>query len=140
MITIIQAIAVAAAIMQSQSVVNDRLLDAVRQVESSGNDKAVSRAGARGPYQFMPKTWAEWSNDRPFNDAFDPVISRQVAFRYLVWIEVTIEKWSGNPATLEQVCSAYNGGIGRLRKCGFNWEWMPTESVNYVHKIKAELK
>ena len=136
---LINAMSFVSSMPQCQASIVNGVLDAIRQVESSGNNNAVSPVGARGPYQFMPNTWAEFANGRSFDDAFDPTISRKVAYRYIVWIKVTIEKWSKQKATLEQVCSAYNGGIGRLRRCGFNYEWMPKESVSYVHKIKAEL-
>lgn len=47
----------------------ERLLDSVKQVESGGNTRAVSPAGALGPYQFMPATAEEYGVKDPFNES-----------------------------------------------------------------------
>lgn len=94
---------------------------------------AVSPKGARGPYQFMRATWED-RTDRPFSDAYNPIISRQIALKQILWINDTLTAWSGS-ASLEQILAAYNGGIGRLRNCSYNVNKMPEESRTYVKKI-----
>jgi hypothetical protein len=65
-------------------------LDRLAQAESRNDPAAISRAGARGPYQFMEATFkfvvaqmgrqADWQWPE---DAHDPGISRAVAHRYI---------------------------------------------------------
>jgi soluble lytic murein transglycosylase-like protein len=69
----------------------ERLLDAVRQVESGGNPNAVSPKGAKGPYQFMDATAAEYG----VKDSFDETQSREGARKYL-------NKLHGQFGTVEQ--------------------------------------
>jgi hypothetical protein len=137
---VISAIVCTAGYVQAQSPpwLDDRFLDSIRQVESGGNDKALSIKGARGPYQFMKKTWMEASKGQDFNLAYDPVISRGVCKSYFVWISSTITKWQGKDATWEQCAAAYNGGVGNLRKVNFDWHKMPSESVEYVEKVRKQ--
>lgn len=80
------------------------LLDAQRQVESGGNNNAVSPAGAQGPYQFMPATAASVGLQNPF----DPVASRQAAATYDSQL---YKQFGGNPAL---ALAAYNAGPGRV--------------------------
>src|SRR5210317_1536212 len=63
-------------------VIDDAMLDAVKQVESGNNPYAVSNKGAAGPYQIMLSTALKPGyNTTPISskDRFDPTISRQFA-------------------------------------------------------------
>jgi soluble lytic murein transglycosylase-like protein len=108
-------------------------LDIVAEIESGGNPKAISRCGARGLCQLMPATWnahaekgEQWSN---------PLHNRQVARRYLLWIQSTLKKW-GDPKWNQpsHLLACYNGGIGRFRRCGFDIRRMPGETRRYIEK------
>jgi len=70
-------------------------LDILRQIESGGNPSAVSRAGARGPYQFLRPAWQDAARSMAARSAIpepefdydkrvtDETISRAMAWEYL---------------------------------------------------------
>lgn len=118
----------------------DRLLSALIAVESGGDAQAVSPKGARGPFQFMRPTWDDHADGVPYSRATDPDAARVVAVRYLAWLDRTITKWQGRPASLEQVLASWNGGVGRLRERGFKVENMPAESREFVCKVKRAME
>ena len=83
------------------------VLAAIGQIESGdGANNGPSSAGARGPMQFMPATWAEWGingfgppGSPDINNPLDAVPS---AARMLC------AAGAGSPATLAQAIFAYN--------------------------------
>lgn len=105
----------------------ERLLDAIRHVESGGNAGAVSPKGAKGPYQFMDATAAQYGVSDPFNEEQ----SRAGARRYM---NDLLEMFNGD---LDSAIVAYNGGPGRLQKRG-SIAAMPMESRAYLVKVKAQ--
>lgn len=113
----------------------NKLLDSIAKVESNNNPNAIGADGERGAYQIMLGTWEEHSSYH-FDMAFDPIISRQVAMNYIGWIEQTLEYWGiGRAVTIEDIAAAYNGGIGRYRRRGFDVSQMPQITQNYVRKV-----
>ena len=104
----------------------DDLLDAIRQAESGGNNKAVSRAGAKGPYQFMPSTAREFGLEG--DDVFDPVKSRVAAKEK---VNGLLDQYGGDTP---MAIAAYNLGQGNLRKVGGDYNRVP-ETKNYVNKV-----
>jgi hypothetical protein len=108
------------------SVDMERLLDSVRHVESGGNDNAISPKGAKGPYQFMDATAAEYGVTNPY----DEPQAREGARRYLTNL---MGQFNGD---VESAIVAYNGGAGRLKKRG-SIEAMPEESRNYLTKVMS---
>jgi Transglycosylase SLT domain len=83
------------------------VLAAIGQIESGdGANDGPSSAGALGPMQFMPATWAEWGIDgfgqagKP--DIMNPLDAVPSASRLLC------AAGAGNPATLAQAIFAYN--------------------------------
>jgi Transglycosylase SLT domain/LysM domain len=77
------------------------------QVESAYESGAVSPAGAEGPYQFMPSTWAMLGF--PAGQEFDWATSTHA---YVVLMRQLLD-WSGGNARL--ALAAYNAGQG-------NWQ------------------
>ena len=83
------------------------VLAAIGQIESGdGANNGPSSAGALGPMQFMPATWAEWGIDG-FGppgppDIMNPLDAIPSAARMLC------AAGAGNPATLSQAIFAYN--------------------------------
>ncbi|MBB6694368.1 lytic transglycosylase domain-containing protein [Cohnella xylanilytica] len=105
------------------------LLAAVAQAESSWNPNAVSSAGARGLFQFMPATAKGYGID-PTN----PVQATDAAGKMLSGL---MAKYDGD---LSKALAAYNWGGGNLdkaiKKYGSNWlSHAPTETQKYIRKI-----
>lgn len=120
----------------------DRLLLALRDTESLGSDVSrPNRKGALGPYQFKRDTWNDHARGVPWAQAVDEPTARVVAVRYLAWLDRTITKWQGKPATLDQVLAAWNGGIGTLRSVGFDPAAMPyEESRSFPGKVRKAME
>jgi hypothetical protein len=83
------------------------VLAAIGQIESGdGANNGPSSAGALGPMQFMPATWAEWGIDGfgppGAPDIMNPLDAVPSAARLLC------AAGGGNPATLSQAIFAYN--------------------------------
>ena len=82
------------------------VLAAIGRIESDHNRKpGVSSAGARGPMQFMPATWAEYGIDGDGDgviDIMDPGDAIPSAARYLC------ANGGGQPATLSSAIWNYN--------------------------------
>lgn len=111
----------------------ERLLDALRKVESNDNPKAVSSKGALGAYQFMPSTAKEYGLEDPFNEP-------QARVAALRKIEDDYKRFGD----LELALAAYNAGSGRIQKLlketgGSSFSdiaaRLPKETRDYVPKI-----
>lgn len=109
-----------------QTGITPQLLDAVKHVESRGNVNAVSPAGARGPYQFMPATAAQYG----LKDPHDEPSARDAAARYLTDLA---KQFGGD---VDKALLAYNWGPGNVRKGGP----MPKEAQEYVGKVRTAEK
>lgn len=108
-------------------VITPQILDAVKHVESRGNVNAVSHAGARGPYQFMPATAKQYG----LVDPHDEPSAREAAGRYLTDLS---RQFGGD---VDKALLAYNWGPGNVKKGGS----MPLEAQQYVGKVRmAEQK
>jgi LysM repeat protein len=77
------------------------------QVESNYDSGAISPAGAEGPYQFMPSTWATLGF--PAGQEFDWATSTHA---YISFMRLLLA-WSGG--NVRQALAAYNAGQG-------NWQ------------------
>lgn len=98
--------------------VDANLLAIVTLVESGGDPRAVSPAGARGLMQVMPATGGDIARQRKIADfaeehLFDPVTNVDFGAWYLA---AQIRRfWDADPQrTVELAAAAYNGGPGRL--------------------------
>lgn len=91
--------------------------------ESGFDPEVVSRAGAQGVAQFMPKVAEEWGLKNPF----DPHAALVASARFLRSLYEQFGNWG-------LAAAAYNGGMGRVQK------WMkggklPDETRHYVMTI-----
>jgi hypothetical protein len=86
----------------------ESLVRAVIHTESNFNQHAVSRAGAMGLMQLMPKTASSLGVTRPF----DPQQSIYGGCRYL---RLLANRYSGD---MVLVLAAYNAGAGNVEKYG----------------------
>lgn len=92
--------------------------------ESSFNSKTISRAGAQGIAQFMPKTAVMYGLENPF----EPVHAINVSARFLA----ELREQFGN---LGLAAAAYNAGPRRVVNWLANRGGLPRETQNYVQKI-----
>jgi hypothetical protein len=92
--------------------------------ESSFNAKVISRAGAQGIAQFMPKTAVMYGLENPF----EPVHAINVSARFLV----KLREQFGN---LGLAAAAYNAGPGRVSNWLAKGGSLPRETQRYVRKI-----
>ena len=113
-------------------------------IESGFNNHARSRAGAVGPWQFMPYTGkhyglkvSSWLDERR-----DPIKSTQAAVRYLKKLYIDFQDWN-------LAMAAYNAGEGKvgraIKKTGSRNFWeiakhrkaLRPETRDYVPKFMA---
>jgi len=99
------------------SSLDPNLAAVVMQIESCGNPRAKSRAGAMGLFQVMPYHFQDLENP------YDPDIN---ASRGLAYLAKSLET-SGGDARL--ALAGYNGGIGVIGRA--EWTW-PAETKRYV--------
>ena len=122
---------------------DSRLIDALIEVESGGNPKAVSHCGAKGLCQLMDDTGLEWhknlSIEEPY-DPFNPDQNRLIGTQYFLWL---LDRFCEK---VDFALAAYNCGIGRMFTAlrlaqSLNYEtvenYLPTETQKYVQKVLA---
>ena len=108
--------------------VDAMLIKSVIQTESAFNALAVSRAGARGLMQLMPRLSEELGLDDPFD-------ARQNIMGGAQYLRRLLDRYRGN----EQLALAgYNAGIANVRQHG----GVPPfpETQNYVKRVTALVK
>jgi soluble lytic murein transglycosylase-like protein len=103
--------------------VDPNLIKAVISVESNGNPRALSPAGAQGLMQLMPKTAAELG----VTDPFDPVQNIRAGTRYLSQLQ---NRYQGD---LKLTLAAYNWGMGNLER---KPDALPRETRNYILQVE----
>jgi soluble lytic murein transglycosylase-like protein len=89
------------------------LIKAIIQQESGGNPNAVSKAGAKGLMQLMDATGKEWHGILKIQESYNPFNPRQnkkIGKAYFIWL---LKQFNGD---VKLALSAYNGGIGRIKK------------------------
>ena len=104
------------------------LLHAVIAVESGYDSKAVSRKGAQGLMQLMPKTAQRFGVKNPL----DPLENVRGGALYLKWL---LDFFDGN---LKLALAAYNAGENEVVRAGYK---IPSnrETLDYVPKVLARL-
>jgi hypothetical protein len=103
------------------TIVTDAHMDALREIESSNNPKAVNpKSGAMGAYQFMPSTVASYAAKGVKFDPFNEPQSREVARQHL---QDFVDKNGGD---LNKGLAAYSGHITK-------------DPTDYINKFNAAL-
>ena len=104
---------------------------AVMRVESNGNRRAVSSAGAMGLMQIMPATWADLRTRYHLkSDPFDPRDNIMAGAAYLR----EMHDRYGNAAAM---LAAYNAGPGRYDQFLSRGRPLPPETRAYLAKLTA---
>ncbi|MFN8410906.1 MAG: transglycosylase SLT domain-containing protein [Anaerolineales bacterium] len=93
------------------------LIATIMQIESCGDPRATSHAGAMGLFQVMPFH---------FQLADDPYNPETNALRGLSYLKRSLDSANGN---VRLALAGYNGGIGIIRT--MEWSW-PAETKRYV--------
>jgi len=102
---------------------------AVMRVESAGNARAVSRAGAMGLMQIMPGTWVQLRARHGLgNDPFDVRDNIMAGAAYLR----EMHDRYGNPSAM---LAAYNAGPGRYDDHLSRGRPLPAETVTYLARL-----
>ncbi len=126
-------------------------------IESGYTPRAVSRAGAKGIWQFMPQTGRRFGLQSNWfvDERFDPYKATHAAADYLTWLYDYFDDWC-------LALAAYNAGEGRVsramkksgatnffelasmkqdtKKKGRKLYYLPQETRHYVPKIIAVSK
>ncbi|GIO30512.1 MULTISPECIES: lytic transglycosylase domain-containing protein [Paenibacillus] len=119
--------------------VDEALIKAVIDTESSFNPNVVSSAGAKGLMQLMDGTAAGLG----VTDPFDPAQNIDAGTRYLSY---QINRFNGQ---VNMALAAYNAGPNRLAKLGVSTDeqlmgkldMLPLETRKYIRKVAdAQLK
>jgi len=118
-------------------VIDDTMLDAIKQVESGGDPNALSGVGAGGQYQIMPATAQQPGygvTPISLEDRFDPDKSRTFAKQYLQGI------MRANPDfTKDEVITAYHSGVGNVRKAKMGQEELGPRGQEYANKVNTAM-
>ena len=130
----------------------DRLITALIEVESGGDPNAVSKAGAVGLMQITPIVLSEYSQFLSKNgvteiyapdgslfsvplympNLYNSSLNKIIGTWYLKRLK---DHYLKDSYTLERLLCAWNGGITRLRKHGYDCSKMPRESINFSRKV-----
>ncbi len=94
------------------------LVATVMQIESCGDPRALSRAGAMGLFQVMPYH---------FTASDDPYAPDTNALRGLDYLRRSLEAAYGDPRL---ALAGYNGGIGVIGRSEFSW---PAQTQRYAY-------
>ena len=112
----------------------ETLVEAVRQIESSGGRFVVGDGGrARGPWQMHAAAWKDVTTLRAHNGmptwnyihAYEPAVARLYARDYLTILENQLRNTLRREPTAELIYAAYNVGFARLESLGFRLERVP---------------
>ena len=103
---------------------------AVIRVESAGDARVVSRAGAIGLMQIMPATYAELRRDLGLGA--DPFAVRDNVLAGTAYLRRMYDRY-GSPGFL----AAYNAGPGRWEAHLSGVRPLPVETVRYMERLAA---
>jgi len=121
---------------------DDKIIDAIISVESGGNPNAVSKKGAIGLMQIMPKTarnpGLSMGKGIDPKTLSDPVVNRKFGTEYFSRL---VKRYSGD---VDKALAAYNGGYGLvdrlIKEHGEQYlSKMPKETRDYVRKVNRAM-
>lgn len=113
------------------------------QMESSGDQNAISPEGAQGIAQFLPSTWESMKQNKLIPQWF--VIGNEAHQRIaqLIYLNYLYDKWYDQPYTDRKalMAASYNAGLGVIKDLvktyGSEWRnYLPSETINYLNTLK----
>ena len=104
---------------------------AVMRVESNGDSRAVSTAGAMGLMQIMPATWASLRARHGLGR--DPYNVRDNIIAGAAYLRAMHDRYGNATAML----AAYNAGPGRYDEYLSRGRPLPAETLGYLEKLAA---
>jgi soluble lytic murein transglycosylase-like protein len=104
---------------------------AVMRVESNGDMRAVSSAGAMGLMQIMPTTWANLR--ARYHLGSDPFNPRENILAGAAYLREMHDRYGNATAML----AAYNAGPGRYEDYAASGRPLPRETQTYLAKLTA---
>jgi hypothetical protein len=109
----------------------ERWIWAVMRIESNGDVRAISTAGAMGLMQIMPATWAGLRvRHRLGSDSFDPRDNIMAGAAYL-------REMHDRYGNVTAMLAAYNAGPGRYDEHLSRGRPLPAETRAYLAKLAA---
>lgn len=108
-------------------------LRTVMRIESAGNPRAISSAGAQGLMQIMPETWADLRRQHRLGvDPFDP---RDNILAGAAYLREMLNRYGNTGAML----AAYNAGPARYDDYLATGRTLPAETRTYVAALAPML-
>jgi hypothetical protein len=109
-------------------------VDAIIQVESANNPRAIGRLGERGLCQFFPAAWSDTSRWRRAHGlpvysyalAHDPEAGLAYASSWLTLLEDRLTATLGRRPTIGELYAAHQLGFAGFRSKGFDLSRCPT--------------
>lgn len=96
---------------EAEPVDEDALLDAIAEVESGNNSRAIGAHGERSAYQITPQSWAMHTRARFELATREPSRARQVARMHLAWTVETLRRTHAEPS-IALIAAAWRYGPG----------------------------
>lgn len=127
--------------------IDNKFIDAIAKVESNHTPSAFNaRSGAIGIMQITPIVLKEYNLHNRYKykpeELFDLRVNTIVGSWYLRRIVSHYFTVYKIPDTPDNICIAYNWGIGNLRKWlrnGSDYSKLPRETSDYISKVRKEL-
>ena len=122
-------------------------VEAVIQVESSGNPKAIGRLGERGLLQFFPAAWADTTLWRARHGlptykygtwSTDAGVGREYATSWLTYLEDRLTTALGRKPTIGEVYAAHQLGFAGFKSKGFDLRRCPAITRIVVARINRD--
>lgn len=124
----------------ADNLINDRLINAIAQVESNCTDNAIGDDGKSfGICQISLSVLKEWNDNTRVEFSKGNLLDPQINKRLCEWyLNRLITRY--HCANLEQVLVSYNWGIGNLRKVNYDVSRAPKSTKEYVKKVMSLMK
>lgn len=119
------------------------ILSGVAKVESDFNADAVSKSGAQGMFQIMPKTQDFIRNNLDkTHRSIDPFDAAEESYAAGLYLSHLMKKYQGDE---EKSLAAYNWGDANVDAASKQWgkDWkahIPSQVQDYVDKVEAAKK